>query len=76
MRKKTIRYFTLEELAHVITVSVEEASHLLGVGRSATYEAVHRGEIPCIRLGRSFRVLAKPLYMMLTGGQNASRTAK
>jgi excisionase family DNA binding protein len=34
------------------TMTVEEVAELLGTGRTATYDAVHRGEIPCIKVGR------------------------
>lgn len=34
-----------------LTVSVSEAAKLLGIGRSAAYEAVYRGDIPSVRLG-------------------------
>jgi excisionase family DNA binding protein len=33
------------------TYDVDEAARILGIGRSAAYEAVRRGEIPSIRLG-------------------------
>jgi len=38
------------------TVSVEEAAGWFGLGRSAAYEAVRRGELPSLRFGRSLRV--------------------
>lgn len=38
------------------TTSVEAAGRALGIGRQAAYEAVRRGDIPAIRLGRSWRV--------------------
>ena len=34
-----------------LAVSVAEAAKLLGIGRSAAYQAVYRGEIPSVRLG-------------------------
>jgi excisionase family DNA binding protein len=33
-------------------MTVEEVAELLGFGRTATYDAVRRGEIPCIKVGR------------------------
>jgi excisionase family DNA binding protein len=42
----------LEDLEHRVTLSVEEAAALLGLGRTAAYEAARRGEIPCRSLGR------------------------
>lgn len=42
----------LEELATQATISVEQAAGILGLGRTAAYEAARRGEIPTRRLGR------------------------
>jgi len=42
----------LDELETRLTLSVEEAAQLLGLGRSAAYAAARRGEIPSRRLGR------------------------
>jgi excisionase family DNA binding protein len=42
------------------TISVEEAGEILGIGRMAAYQAVWRGQIPSIRIGRRLLVpLAK-----------------
>lgn len=35
-----------------LTYSVEEAALLLGISRNSAYEAVRRGEIPTIKIGR------------------------
>ena len=35
-----------------LTMSVEEAARVLGIGRSSCYEAVARGEIRSVRVGR------------------------
>lgn len=44
---------TLRDVHKLPTVlTVERAGQLLGLGRTAAYEAVNRGEIPIIRLGR------------------------
>lgn len=39
-----------------ITLTVEEAAKALGIGRGLAYEAVRRGEIPTIRLGKRLLV--------------------
>jgi excisionase family DNA binding protein len=39
-----------------MTITVEEAGRLLGIGRSLAYEAARRGELPTIRLGRRLLV--------------------
>jgi len=47
---------TLDELAAKATISVEQAAKILGVGRTAAYEAARRGEFPTRRLGRRLLV--------------------
>lgn len=42
----------LAALSGRVMVSVEEAAGLLGLGRSAAYEAARRGELPTRRIGR------------------------
>lgn len=42
----------LEELATKATISVEQTANVLGLGRTAAYEAARRGEFPTRRLGR------------------------
>ena len=46
--------------------SVEEAAKLLGIGRSAAYEAARTGEIPVIRIGRRLLVSKTALDRMLS----------
>jgi predicted DNA-binding transcriptional regulator AlpA len=67
MPKKQSRSITLEELATKSTISVEQASILIGISRQAAYDAVNRGELPALCIGRRKRVLAAPLYRMITG---------
>jgi excisionase family DNA binding protein len=43
---------TLDELNHRVTLTIAETASLLGLGRTATYEAARRGQIPSRRLGR------------------------
>lgn len=47
-RKRSV----LDELAAQATISVEQAAKVLGLGRTAAYEAARRGEFPTRRLGR------------------------
>ncbi len=42
----------LDDIETRLTLSVEEVASLLGLGRTAAYEAARRGEIPCRKLGR------------------------
>ena len=43
---------TVDDLERRVTLSIEEAATLLGLGRTAAYEAARRGQIPTRRLGR------------------------
>lgn len=54
---------TLDDLDGRITLTVEETASLLGMGRSAGYEAARRGQIPTRRLGRR---LVVPVPALLT----------
>jgi excisionase family DNA binding protein len=49
-----------------LTVTVEQAAKLLGIGRSTAYELVHTGEIPSLRLGR--RILVPSSYITSATG--------
>ena len=44
-----------------LTMRVEEAARLVGVGRSSMYSAVKRGEFPTMRINGRTVVLAVPL---------------
>jgi excisionase family DNA binding protein len=52
-----------------LTQSVREAAKEAGVGVNQAYEAVRRGEIPHIKLGKRILVLRKPWRKMLEGNQ-------
>jgi excisionase family DNA binding protein len=38
------------------TLTVEEVAAILGTGRTATYDAIRRGELPSIKVGRKLVV--------------------
>jgi excisionase family DNA binding protein len=42
----------LDDLAGKATITVEQAAAVLGLGRTAAYEAARRGEFPTRKLGR------------------------
>lgn len=42
----------VDHLASRTTLTVEETAQLLGLGRTAAYEAARRGDFPTRRLGR------------------------
>lgn len=54
------------------TLTVEEAARHLGIGRNTAYEAVRRGEIPTIKIGRRLLVPAAALDRMLAGEGTAA----
>jgi len=49
---KQSTYTVLDEFSTQATISVEQAAKILGVGRTAAYEAARRGEFPTRKLGR------------------------
>lgn len=51
--------------ADKLTMSVEEAGQALGLGRAGAYEAVARGEIPTVRIGRRLLVPIRAVDAML-----------
>jgi excisionase family DNA binding protein len=52
-----------------LTVTVEQAAKLLGIGRSTAYELVHTGDIPSLRLGRRIVVPTSGLTELLTAAR-------
>ena len=55
------------EPIHRLTLTVEEAATTLGISRAFAYEAVARGEIPCIRIGKRILVPIAGLNRLLEG---------
>ena len=66
-----IAAIALDDLAHRITLTIEETASLLGLGRTATYEAARRGEIPARRLGRRVVVPVPALLEWLSSDKVA-----
>ena len=50
-----------------LTLTVIEAAKLLGVSRNSLYEAVRRGEVPHLRIGRRILVPRSRLEEILDG---------
>lgn len=63
----------LSDLDGRATVSVEEVASLLGLGRTATYEAIRRGQVPSRRLGRRLVVPVPALLQWLGVAVSPSR---
>lgn len=55
----------LDGLAGRATITVEQAAQLLGLGRTAAYEAARRGQFPTRRLGRRLVVPVPALLAWL-----------
>ena len=51
-----------------LTVSIEEAAHLCGIGRGLAYELARTGRLPVVRLGRCLVVPRAQLEAMLAAG--------
>jgi excisionase family DNA binding protein len=51
--------------AQPIVASVKETARMLNMSETATYEAIHAGEIPHIRIGRRILVPLAALYGMV-----------
>ena len=50
-----------------LTLTVTECAKRLGIGRNSAYEAVGRGEIPVIRVGKRLLVPKVALERLLSG---------
>lgn len=57
-----------------LTFTITQAAEALGISRSSAYEAVHRGEIPTIRLGRRLLVPKAALERLLEGAGESRAT--
>lgn len=53
------------DLAARRTVTVEEAAAILGISRTAAYQAASSGQLPTIRIGRRIVVPTAPLARLL-----------
>ena len=62
---------TLDQLDGRVTLTIEEAATLLGLGRSAAYEAARRGQLPTRRLGRRL-LIPVPALLEWLGARSAA----
>jgi excisionase family DNA binding protein len=58
-----------ERMEEKLTLSVEEAAKVLGIGRNLCYDKVKTGEIPVIKIGRRLLVPRRALEKLLEQGQ-------
>lgn len=54
-----------------LTLSIEEAAHVLGIGRGLAYELARTGQLPVLRLGRRIVVPRAQLETMLASEASA-----
>ena len=52
-----------------LTLTVDEAARILGVGRNSAYQAIARGELPVIRVGKRLLVPKAALEKLLNCNQ-------
>ncbi len=71
----TALVLALADVVDRATITVEEAAEILGIGRSAAYEAVNRGQLPTRRVGRRLFVPV-PALMAWLGVTDAQLTSK
>ena len=57
-----------------LTLSIEEAAKVLGIGRNLCYERVKTGEIPVIKIGRRLLVPKRALEKLLEEPQPLTLT--
>ena len=55
-----------------LTLTVEEATHLLGISRGLAYELARSGKLPAIRFGRRLLIPKVALERMLNQSQDTS----
>lgn len=56
-------------------LTVDEVAEIIGTGRTATYDAIRRGEIPSFRVGRFVRVPAWWVAQLRNGPATAEGEA-
>jgi excisionase family DNA binding protein len=61
-----------EEQPERLTYSVEEAAAVLGISRAFAYEAVQRGDIPHLRIGRRILIPRSALQRLVNSADVAS----
>jgi hypothetical protein len=55
----------IKEILARPTITVEQFGRIFGLSKNPAYEAVKRGDVPSIRMGRLIRVPTKPLRVKL-----------
>jgi excisionase family DNA binding protein len=66
---------TTEAEGERLGISVPEAGKRLGLGRNASYDAAHRGELPVVKFGRKMVVPLVALQRKLESAGGATQPA-
>lgn len=66
-REKSVKTINDVIDSGVAVITVTETAEVLGQGRTATYDAVRRGQLPSIRIGRRVFVPVPGLLRLLDG---------
>jgi excisionase family DNA binding protein len=53
-------------------VTVDEAAHLLGLGRTSIYELMASGDLPFVKIGRARRIPSRAVTQLTAGPQARS----
>ncbi len=53
-----------------LTLTVDETARCLGIGRNSAYEAIAKGEIPVVKIGKRLLVPKAALGILLAAGQS------
>ena len=70
VERRTVGPVIEERPPQRLTMTVEEAAVVLGISRATAYDAVSRGEIPCIRIGRRILIPKVALAKLLDGSSS------
>ena len=54
------------------TISVEEFGQIIGIGRNSAYQAVERGDVRAVRLGKRILIPKTELTRILAGERRVS----
>ena len=67
MSKKATPKDTASGISQVTFLTVAEVAEMMRVSKMTVYRLVHSGELPAVRVGRSFRVPQKAVHDYLDG---------
>jgi excisionase family DNA binding protein len=65
----------MKQTKNLETMSVRQASRMLGLCYGTGLKFARNGQLPCVRLGRQFRVLKGPFERMLKETPSKGATA-